>query len=219
MRPPGECPQAGGTAFTHVCPWGSTKVMRTSPGKAQTRVRRQDTPRPQEGQGTQARPSPPGHLPTPRSPGSPDSVADGDTEAQGKKDSSKSFRREGRWLGIGARARAPHTSHTCVQTHPHWPLCECAHTHSCTGTSKQEGPRPSSPPLGTPTSCLPPALDQKIHSSSTLYVKQMGNFYEGWSSGTPMGVVLERLTCCSQFHLIEFYTLFCVCVYRLKPPL
>lgn len=43
--------------------------------------------------------------------------------------------------------------HTCVQTHTYTPAPLCAHTHSCMGTSRQEGPRPSSPPLGAPTPC------------------------------------------------------------------
>lgn len=45
---------------------GVHKGHENLPRKAQTRVPRQDTPRSQEGQGTQARPSPPGH-PWPRS--------------------------------------------------------------------------------------------------------------------------------------------------------
>lgn len=149
------------------------------------------------GAGHAGTPVPARSPPWPRSLRSPDCVADGDTEAkgkrteaQGKKDSSMSFRREEQGVGIGARARAPHTSHTCVQTHPHWPLCECAHTHSCTGTSRQEGPRPSSPPLGTPTSCPPTGSgpgDPLLKHPCTLYVKRMGNFYKGWGSGTPMG--------------------------------
>lgn len=84
------------------------------------------------------------------SPRSPNRAADGDTEAQCEKDLSRSF---AGGAGTRARAHAPRTSHTCSQTHLHWPRGACAHTCYCTGTSRQEGPRPSSPPSGTPTHC------------------------------------------------------------------
>ena len=94
------------------------------------------------------------------------------------------------------------------------------HGHIQTG-----GPTPQLPSLGH-THLLPPqhTLDQETHSSST----PVPCVLSGWAISTkngaqgPLwGAVVKRLTCCSQFHLIEFYTvkktLLCVCVYRLKP--
>lgn len=49
--------------------------------------------------------------------------------------------------------------HMCSNTYTLAPLC--AHTHSCTGTSRQEGPHPSSPPLGTPTPAQSHTLDHE----------------------------------------------------------
>lgn len=69
----------------------------------------------------------------------------------GRKDLSGSFR----GTGTRAEARAPHTSPRALRHIHTGPFVRaCAHTHSCTGTSRQEGPRPSSPPSGNP----PPAL-------------------------------------------------------------
>ena len=105
------------------------------------------------GDGHEGMPFPAMSPPHALSPRSPDRAADGDTEAQCEKDLSRSF---AGGAGTRARAHAPHTSHTCAQTHLHWPLGACAHTCSCTGTSRQEGPRPSSPASGTPTRCPAP---------------------------------------------------------------
>ena len=66
-----------------------------------------------------------------------------------------------------ARACVPHTfSH--VLRHIHTQASLCAHTHSCTGTSRQEGPHPRSPPLGTPSPASSHTLEHQTQPQTHL---------------------------------------------------
>lgn len=44
----------------------------------------------------------------------------------------------------------------------------CTHTHSCTGTSRQEGPHPKSPPLGTPSPAWSHTLEHETQPQPYL---------------------------------------------------
>lgn len=113
----------------------------------------------------------------------PNSTTDGETEAQWGKALSRSFR------GMGTGTKPGHVHHThphvCSNTYTLAPLC--THTHSRTGTSRQEGPHPSSPPLGTPIPCPVTFSGPRDPVSSTpVYVKGTQEVLQRVGSGTPI---------------------------------
>ena len=115
------------------------------PRKANTHVSQRDVPRSWEWHPVTVCPSLPGHLPMPGAPDPPAVPPMGRPRPGGERTCP------GHSGGLGQEPRHVHRAYQHVHENTRTLAPLCAHTHSCTGTSRQEGRRPSSPPLGTPT--------------------------------------------------------------------
>lgn len=153
----GNMPTSGRRCLHPCLSLGSTEVRRTLPGKANTRVRQQDKPHFQEGQGTKARP--PGPRPARSPPRSPNGCRRmGKTETRAGAGAERTCLGLSGGLGPGLR----HVHHT----HPHVrsdtstlaPLCVRAPTPTpARAHPDRRAHAPAPLPLAThPLPCTPP---------------------------------------------------------------